>query len=804
MADDGLSAEQALRVRQAIAARGLVQLDELGEFVPVDWAAVQARTSRQLRVSLPDPDGELLRGLGARRRSELEEVLPALNGQRLAGGAAVDAVEAAHRLACAASVARLHAVRELVARTGQDLLAERGVSDPGELSRTARQRWRAEAKSVVVSEVVGLTGSGRGAAQEEVAVATLPDAARRPVEQGLDAGIATWSLVLSWSRRCARMAHEDAAAISRALFATPVDPAEAAHERLTPEGEVSQVPWAKPVFLEALERLATAVEGADPAVREREREARHAARDAYAIVDDDGTAQLVITGDVVSVTGAASRLQEMARKARNAGDTRRMGQLRSDIARALLVHGVLPLPEHDDLALVGPEDVAGLVDVLAGVPSAHVNVIVPWDVLTGAPALAVPNVYPDPDMAGAAPATGPAGASEDRVDPDSPRSSADRLGDAVVDDRLQGTAAPPQGTGAPTEGAAAPTQGTGGPTEGTAPPTQRTAAPTEGAAAPPQGRGAPVPGTADGDQGDGASFGLVRVLPGVARLLGRESRFLTAQEVRALAGRPGTTLYRILTDPADGRCIERSATGYAPDAAMRAQILAADVTSRAPGSTVPAAWCDLDHVQEYLLGGPTSELNLQSLDRPWHVTKTLKFWDAVMDATRNVTWESFWGRVYGTRAHDYRQYLTQAVGLPDPGQPAAAPPDQPRGEPIREAGPGLTPAEQRHLASLLVYAALAHRRPGDRLVADDDEPGADVEFLGLRQAILIRHTTHDGRRQDGPRPGTPTPERLITHDPRDVLDHPDWTTIDTPDHDDPEAAPEDNPPTTDPNAAPPF
>ena len=710
----------ALKMRQALAARGVVELDELGEFVPQDWAGrAAAWPDLDVRAFFPDPDPEsgaaLLESLGAERRGQLQDVLPALDRQQLSGEAALDALEASHRVSCAAAGARLHAVRELVARTAAELLADKNVTDPAEMSKTARERWRAEAKSVAVREVVALTGSGRGAAQEEVAIASLPDAARRPVEQALQAGLSTWPLVLSWSRRCARMAHEDAALISRALFATGIDPCEAAVERLTPEGELSSRPWAKPVFLEALERLATAVEGADPETRERERAARHAARDAYAIVDDDGTARLVVTGDIVSITGAVSRLQEMAVKARNAGDPRTRSELRSDIARSLLNHGVLPVPDlGGELGLITPDDIAGLVDVLAGVPAAHVNVIVPWDVLTGTPALSVPNVYPEP------------GATTDEA-----------------------AGAPAEGTGPP-------------PAEGAGPP------PAEGAGSPPsEGTGLPAGGT-----GDGASFGLVQVLPAVGRLLGRESRFLTAEEVRAIAGRPGTTLHRLLMDPADGRCLERSAAGYAPDAAMRAQILAADVTSRAPGSTVPAPWCDLDHVEEYLLGGPTSEQNLQSLDRPWHAVKTRKFWDAVMDATRNVTWESFWGKVYRTRAHDYRQYLTQAITLPDPGAPAAVPPGEPP-----------TLEEQRHLASLLVYAAIAQRRPGDRLIADDDEPGADVEFLGLREALLIRHTTRDGRRVDGPRPGTPTPERLITHPPREVLDHPDWTTIDDPPED---------------------
>lgn len=592
-------------------------------------------------------------------RDQLRAAVPALQRQPLSGEQALEALEAGHALAARLEAARMHAARELAARTAEKALALKGVTSPEELSPTAFTRWRARSKSVTAAEVRALTGMGVGTAREVVAVATAPTACAAPVQQGLDAGIARWDLVLAWWRRCTDLPHEASAQVARSLFGTDVPADEVAVERLTPEGELSAAPWAKKQFYDALEREARRHEGDDPATQEKKRAARHRSRDAFAVVDDDGTAQLVVTGDVASVTACLERLHTIATRARAEGDARTVSALRSDAARALLLHGTLPMPDlGDDPNLLTPDDIARLVDVISGTPAHELQVVVPWNVLTGH--AAVVNTY------AGAPATSPPASSP-------PASSA-------------------------------------------------------------------------------------HVQAGVGRVLGRFSRFLSGDEVRRMAGRPGTTLYRLLTDPADGRCLERSVARYAPDAAMRAQLRAADVMSRAPGSTVPADRCDLDHVQEYLLGGPTSETNLQSADRPWHALKTERFWDAVMDRTRNVTWESFWGRLYRTRPHDYRQYLSRL-------RPDDAP------------DPGLTADEQRHLASLLVYAALAHRQPGDRLEAADDDPDSDEAILGLREAIWIRHTATDGRRRTGPAPGTPTPETVISQDPRTVLDHPAWSTL---------------------------
>lgn len=690
-----------------VSPHELTLLARLSEFDPADWAS---RTSPGpdgvLRTDMPPVQDRLPHDVA----TLLDQLVVPLRRGGLSGQDAVEALHAAHVLGGVLEAAVLHATRELAARTGTEQLKMKDVADPDELSKTARERWRTTTKSLTATEVHVLTGMGKGTSRERVAVALAPELSRLAVDQGLSAGLARMDLVLAWWRRCSRMPHEHSTSIARALFGTDVPADDVAHERLTPEGEVTTGPWAKSEFHKALERLALQHEGHDPVAQERDRQARHARRDAFGIVDDDGTAKIVITGDAVSVTGALGRLQGMAFKARQQGDQRTESQLRSDIARALLNHGVLPLPDlGPEPSLITPHDIEKLIDVLSGMPAHEVQVIVPWDALTGSAALSSPagvNAAPTLDQA---PSPGQPPPPDQRATPGQPAST-------------------------------------------------HTAAPGEALGTVPQPRPS-----------------------GVGEVLGRFSRYLTPAEVRRIAGRPGTTFYRLLTDTADGRCLERSITAYAPDAAMRAQLRAADVTSRAPGSTAPASSCQLDHVLEYLLRGPTAELNLQTLDVPFHALKTQKFWDAEMDASRDVRWESFWGRIYRTRPHDYRQYFAWAMagGAATSEDPPASSAEDPSASSSDPGGhDGASSAEvtvdQRYLASLLVYAALAHREPGGRLEADDDDPGSDEAILGLREAIWLRRTTNSGRRVTGPRPGTPTPEELVDTDAQTVLDRADW------------------------------
>lgn len=248
-------------------------------------------------------------------------------------------------------------------------------------------------------------------------------------------------------------------------------------------------------------------------------------------------------------------------------------------------------------------------------------------------------------------------------------------------------------------------------------------------------------------------------------MLSRTPLFLTGAQLRAMALAPGTTLSRVLFDPADGRCVERSLARYAPDRAMREQVLAADVTSRGVGSATLARDSQLDHVLEHLAGGPTTEGNLQALDLVSHLRKTRKEWAATIDARRDVTWTSFFGRVYRTRAHDYRQYLNT-------GHPATS------ADTDAGAGAvGLRSQDRRHLASLLTYAALTARQVGARLEAPDDDPDGDDTLRERKHpAIWLRRTRErDGRRTGGPRPGTPTPEQMIATPAATILTSDHWT-----------------------------
>lgn len=174
----------------------------------------------------------------------------------------------------------------------------------------------------------------------------------------------------------------------------------------------------------------------------------------------------------------------------------------------------------------------------------------------------------------------------------------------------------------------------------------------------------------------------------VAHVLGRHSAFITPGHARELALIPGTTLSRLLVDPADGRIVERTVNRYRPDADMRRQIIAADVHSRAPGSRVPATACELDHVTPYgAPGGVTGEHNLAAVNVRSHQFKTARAWHATINHRRDLTWTTLLAQATTTRVHDYRAYLDRRApvdptqtGLPDSERDDLADRHQRRGQ----------------------------------------------------------------------------------------------------------------------------
>ncbi|RIK14463.1 MAG: hypothetical protein DCC50_11110 [Acidobacteria bacterium] len=144
----------------------------------------------------------------------------------------------------------------------------------------------------------------------------------------------------------------------------------------------------------------------------------------------------------------------------------------------------------------------------------------------------------------------------------------------------------------------------------------------------------------------------------MAEVLGATPFFITDGQARELALLPGTTLHRLVTDPRDGRLVERTITTYRPDADMRRQVIAADVYSRAPGPRTTAPGGELDHVTPHgWAGGPTTETNLALLAKRPHRYKTDQQWQVTIGARRDLTITTLLGQVVTTRVHDYRTYL---------------------------------------------------------------------------------------------------------------------------------------------------
>ncbi|WP_141785588.1 HNH endonuclease signature motif containing protein [Ornithinicoccus hortensis] len=313
--------------------------------------------------------------------------------------------------------------------------------------------------------------------------------------------------------------------------------------------------------------------------------------------------------------------------------------------------------------------------------------------------------------------------------------------------------------------------------------------------------GRPPPGPrADGDVLEGLDEGMARILSGTPRvnlevivpldaLVNADSAgvgmipghgYLSAEELREVASSAGGVLHRLVTDPVDGRLVERTSTTYRPDAALRKTINAADVFCRAPGCLVPAANCDFDHEVPYAQGGPTSERNGDLKHDPHHQLKTWDVWRTVLDATRRVTWTTLFGRCYTTRAFDYRlltePWTTSARAGTDADSTSDTGSATGNGSATGGGGPDpLAEARERwaqavggdaDLQDRLIYAALAHRGPGDRLAGSDDYPDPEAREIGIgwlhhQAPIQLRHQTRRGQRRKGPASDQPTPEDIL-------------------------------------------
>lgn len=621
---------------------------------------------------------------------------------------------------------RLVAVAEGVVAMGRAELAGAGLDDPAALSATGRERWRARCKSRVRQDLAAATGWSKSETTTVVAVATAPGPFRSPVSSALARGTVSWALVRHLWRSCDRagLSAADAAHVAQVMLAD--DPATCVPERLAPDGTVARGPWGQGAFWVAVERevvrLVACPDPGDEASARAAEEARAAREAAYRgrsmqiRVNEDGTAQVFFTGTALKVLALGDRLERAARAARGGGDARTVVQLANDIGLALLGHAVIGAHELPDLnickgAAPTPEDLAAagwtpqVITALSALPPAVLQVVVPLLALH------------DPGAAHTLPGL---------------------VGSSTGDDGAGRPAGQPAHTGAPGCPACLPSVRAA-----------RSRAIDHGRShdrdqrcGPDRDDGSGEGAAPDRDEGSGedcAPEGRLRVA-WVGRVLGRHPGFVAPGLVRALAHSPGSTLVRLLVDPADGRCLERSTGAYGFDAAMRAQLAAADVTCRAPGCEHPAGGCQVDHVVEHATGGATKESNAQLLDVWHHDPKTAKAWDAVLHANRDVTWTTTLSRVYRTRVHDYRELVTV---ITDALERVAAVPQEDVADQINRE----------------VYQALCYRGAGRRLNEGDDDVDEAAQLARFGGPITVGLSHRDpvtGRRSPGPSPAART------------------------------------------------
>ncbi|WP_134772442.1 HNH endonuclease signature motif containing protein [Ornithinimicrobium flavum] len=662
----------------------------IGE-LPLASAAPSARSAQEAGT-LPQP--------GAAPRS--------VESHRHAAEVALRAVEAITVCQGRLDAALVVATAAQATSTGAMLLREKDLAGPDELSRTARDRWRSMTKRRTRGEVAPATGWTPGESAHLIGLATAPVSFSGPVVGQMGRGQLPWRLARALWRACEGMDATDAAHVAHVMCADDQDTC--VPERLEPDGRVTAAPWSHRAFWSALDRevakLRTADDSPDAADARAAREAAFQARCVIAKAGEDGMGSLTVLMPVLWVAAIKDRLDGAAQAARAAGDERTRQQLEADIARVLLAHaalgvGDLAIPELPDGEEVTADDLARtgwspeLINAMSGLPPAVLQVVVPLLALH------------DPGQAQTLPTVGRPGArptSEATLADDNNHTGQDGCPSCLPSRRMH----PAEGL---VDGGAGEMGRTG--EMGQTGESSAVRAPSP-LADPPAG---PPP-----EQ---------RRL-WVGELLGAFSSFLSPAQIRELALSPGTTMARLLVDPADGRCVERSRATYLMDAAMRTQLLAADVTCRAPGCLHQGARCQIDHVHEHSLGGPTSEANAQLLHTGHHEPKTTKAWDAHLSANRDVTWTSLLGRVYRTRVWDYRRYVTVLTDAVDAVSAA--------------------PAEDfLDVLNQEIYLALTFRDLGDRLNTGDDDLEPDLARFGGWGLVGLTHTDPaTGRRAPGP------------------------------------------------------
>ena len=135
-------------------------------------------------------------------------------------------------------------------------------------------------------------------------------------------------------------------------------------------------------------------------------------------------------------------------------------------------------------------------------------------------------------------------------------------------------------------------------------------------------------------------------IPGIGAIPSEAAAWLLAD---------GAPLRRLVIDQTTGQLLDFGTTTYLVPPHLAELLVARQVVSASPHSTVPAGGCDMEHNVPHLSGGPTNPLNVTPVERRWHRAKTHGGWHYEKDPeTGIVTWRSPTGLTCVIEPYDYR------------------------------------------------------------------------------------------------------------------------------------------------------
>jgi hypothetical protein len=134
-------------------------------------------------------------------------------------------------------------------------------------------------------------------------------------------------------------------------------------------------------------------------------------------------------------------------------------------------------------------------------------------------------------------------------------------------------------------------------------------------------------------------------IPGVGPIPADAARWLLAD---------GAPLRRLIIDPMNGQLLDYGQTTYTVPADLADYLIATNITSAAPHSSVDARVCDMEHNIPYDHGGPTNPINCTPVDRRWHRPKTLGRWHYRKRDDGVIIWTSPTGLACQIDPYDYR------------------------------------------------------------------------------------------------------------------------------------------------------